>query len=235
MNKRTVILIAICCLLAVATVTMRYIKQEIALIRAKFIGDKKTEERAPRGIGSARPAPVRAPQIDKAPAAVKQNTVRPPKPGAGQSPPATVAAPAASRVITPTSVVPGKAMPTADALRQANKAVPVEEITTPLETEPAAVAAQDEAPRGADSAATAAVDRPDAPAEEAAPGAGGAMREAPVERESDDIQGEEAAGEDEPAPAEETEEGEQVEVDEESSPGSEEPAAETAEDVVDEE
>ena len=126
MNKRTVILIVICCLLAVATVTMRYIEQEIALIRARFVGEKRTEERIPRGSGSARPAPSRTPQNDKAPAAVKQNAVRPPGPGVGQSPPAAAAVVPSSRTaITTTAVVPGKNIPVADAVRQTNRAVPV--------------------------------------------------------------------------------------------------------------
>ena len=123
---------------AVATVTMRYIEQEIAIIKAKFVGEKRTEERIPRGIGSARPAPARTPQNEKSPAAVKQNAVRPPGSGVGQSQPAAaVKAPAARTVITTTAVVPGKNVPVADAVREASRAVPVEEVTTPLEPEPA--------------------------------------------------------------------------------------------------
>ena len=41
MNKRTIILIAICCLLAVATLTARYIEQEIEIIKARFVGGKE--------------------------------------------------------------------------------------------------------------------------------------------------------------------------------------------------
>jgi hypothetical protein len=265
MNKRTVILIAICCLLAVATVTMRYIEQEIAIIRAKFVGEKRTEERIPRGIGSTRPAPARAPQNDKAPVAVKQNSVRPPGPGVGQSPPAVAPAkaPAARTVITTTAVAPGKNMPVADAVREANKAVPVEEVTTPLEPESAAVAQAEapvseraetagmpdaaapnaeekkapatEAPQGADSPSASAVERSDAPADEAAIGERRGMRETAVEGESDEIKGEEAIDEDEPSPLEENEEGEQVAADEEALQGADEPAAEPAEEAVDEE
>jgi hypothetical protein len=265
MNKRTVILIAICCLLAVATVTMRYIEQEIAIIRAKFVGEKRTEERIPRGIGSARPAPSRTPQNDKAPAVVKKNTVRPPGPGMGQSPPAAAAAtaPAARPVITTTAVVPGKNVPVADAVRGTGRAVPVEEVTTPLEPEPAAVAHDDapgseraetagmpdaaapsaeekkapatETPQGAESASPSVVERSDAASEEVAAGERGAMREAAAEGESDESQGEEVIDEEEPSSVEENEEGDQVAADEEPSPGAEEPAAESAEEVVDEE
>jgi hypothetical protein len=265
MNKRTVILIAICCLLAVATVTMRYIEQEIAIIRAKFVGEKRTEERSPRGIGSTRPAPGRTPQNDKSLAAVKQNAVRPSGPGVvGQFQPAAAAkAPAARTVITTTAVVPGKNVPVADAVRETGRAVPVEEVTTPLESEPAAVAQAEapvseraetagmpdaaapsadekkapatEAPQGADSAATSAVERPDAPADEAAAGDRGGMRDAADEGESDESQGEETIDEEEPATVEEDEEGEQVAADEEPFPGAEEPSAEPTEEVVDEE
>jgi hypothetical protein len=265
MNKRTVILIAICCLLAVATVTMRYIEQEIAIIRAKFVGEKRTEERIPRGIGSARTAPARTPENDKAPAAVKQNAVRPPGLGVGQSQPAAPAAavPAARSVITTTAVVPGKNIPMEDAVREVNKAVPVEEVTTPLESEPAAVAHDEapvseraensgipdvaalnaaekkapstEAPHGTDSASTVAVERSDSPADETAAADRGRPKEEAVEGESDANQGEEAIGEDEPSPVEENEDVDQVAADEEPSPGAEEPAAEPTGEVVDEE
>jgi len=264
MNKRTVILIAICCLLAVATLTMRYIEQEIAIIKAKFVGEKRTEERIPRGIGSARPAPARTPQNDKSPAAVKQTSVRPPGSGVGQSQPAAAAkAPAARTVITTTAVVPGKNVPVAGAVRETSRADPVEEVTTPLGPEPAAVAQSEapdseraettgmqdaatlnaeekkalatEAPQGADSAATSAVERSDAASEDAASGDRGGMREAAVEGESDEIQGEEVIGEDEPAPVEENEDGEEVAADEEPSPEAEEQAAEPEEEAVDEE
>ncbi|GEM_PF-5949362 len=143
MNKRTIILIAICCLLAAATLTMRYITQEIAIIRAKFVGEKRTEERTSRNLGFPRPAPTPAPQTEKVPAAVKQNQNHPSGSAAGQFPPAVPSGSpvAASRTANTTTVrEPVKRAPATDVLPDAGGTAPAEEVTTPLEHEsPAAV------------------------------------------------------------------------------------------------
>jgi hypothetical protein len=159
--------------------------------------------------------------------------------------------------------VPGKNVPVADAARETNRAVPVEEVTTPLEPEPAAVAQADapvseraetagmpeaaalnaeenkatpaEAPQGADSGSDAAVERPDAVPEEAAAGDRGVTRETAFEGESDEGRAEEVIGEDETSPVAETDEGEPEAADEEALQEAEAPAAEPAEEVVDEE
>jgi hypothetical protein len=150
MNKRTVILIVICCLLAVATVTMRYIEQEIAIIREKFVGQKKTEERSMRSTGSVRQAPTRKPQSEKAPATAKQNAIRPAAPDVRKSPPAaTTAAPvsvapprggsaaeAAKAANTTTTAAPGKKPPMENAIPDRNAIAAVEEMTAPLVAEP---------------------------------------------------------------------------------------------------
>jgi hypothetical protein len=181
----------------------------------------------------------------------------------GQSPPAAAAASSAAKtVITTTAIVPNKKIPMADAVPDTNRTAPIDEVTTPLVSEPAAGAPDDvrvaeraetgsvqdaaasnaedkkvpaaDAPPGADSGSAAAVELAEAD-EAAAAGDRGGMKEAAVEGKSDESQGEEAVGGDEPAPVEDNEEGDQVAADEEPSPGADDPAAEPTGEVVDEE
>ena len=145
MNKRTIILIAICCLLAVATLTARYIEQEIEIIKARFVGGKKTEERPSRGVSSPRTAVPRTPQPEQKPSSARQNVNIPPVSGGVQSSPARTAPPAGALTRGGVSAAAGKKAGSATtSAAQGNQAVkdatapvkpattPVEDVTTPL-------------------------------------------------------------------------------------------------------
>lgn len=152
MNKRTIILIAICCLLAVATLTARYIEQEIEIIKARFVGGKETEERSSRGVSSPRTAVPRTPQPEQKPSSARQNVNIPPVSGGVQSSPARTAPPAGALtrggVSAPAGEKAGSATTSAAQGNQVVKnavapvkpaATPVEDVTTPLGPDEGAV------------------------------------------------------------------------------------------------
>jgi hypothetical protein len=145
MNKRTIILISICCLLAVATLTARYIEQEIEIIKARFVGGKETEERSSRGVSSPRTAVPRTPQPEQKPSSARRNVNMPPVSGGVQSSPARTAPPAGALTRGGVSASAGEKAGSAttsaaqgkQAVKDAVAAVkpattPVEDVTTPL-------------------------------------------------------------------------------------------------------
>ena len=143
MNKRTIILIAICCLLAVVTLTARYIEQEIEIIKAQFVGDKQAEERTSRGAGSARQATPGTQQAEKALRPMRQEAAVPPASGGIQQAPAETAVPgSASRgmpvsagrkaVNTTTPVAPNITAAEKSAAPVRPETIPIEDVTTPL-------------------------------------------------------------------------------------------------------
>ena len=131
---------------------MRYIEQEIEIIKAKFVGEKQTEERSPRGMSSARQALTRTPQTGQVPPAVKQNAIRPAASDVRQAPPAvTNPAPASAALpwersaaatektmSTNTAVGPGKKATIENASPDRSTIAAIEEVTTPLGPEQAA-------------------------------------------------------------------------------------------------
>lgn len=150
MNKRTIVLISICCLLAVATLTIRYIEQEIAVIKAKFVGGKQTEERSPRSVSSSRPVLPGTPQVQTTAPPAKQDERMPALSNPVAVPPDVTTIPAgvpspsrpafgAGKPVTATpAVVGGKQAEEADAPREEPATTVTEDVTTPFGPEESA-------------------------------------------------------------------------------------------------
>ena len=262
MNKRTIILIAICCLLAVATLTARYIEQEIEIIKARFVGGKETEERSSRGVSSPRTAVPRTPQPEQKPSSARRNVNMPPVSGGVQSSPARTAPPAGALTRGGVSASAGEKVRSAttsaaqgkQAVKDAVAAVkpattPVEDVTTPLgpdagaerqETMPGteraggADAQEAAAPAADEKKEPAAVEEKSSQAaEESGINEKGTAAESAAAAESDEGEDEEVTGEGAAAADEEGVE-EAVPAEEEAAPGEGE-ATEPAEEGTDEE
>lgn len=144
MNKRTVILISICFLLVVATLTIRSIEQEKESIKSQFVGEKQTEERLSKGAGSARQALPQTQQSESAVTPMRQEPAAPPLSGDEQQPPDVLSVPGSAFRDAPVSSE-RKTVSTTTAFEQdinvVEGTVPfempetaaIEDVTTPLE------------------------------------------------------------------------------------------------------
>lgn len=129
MNRRTVVLISICFLLAVAAVTMRSIEQEMESIKAQFVGENQSDERSNRSGSSSRPNVPKTLHSETMPLPATQDAGMPPvaKP--------VTAAPADSTIPAGVSLRSGPAIsgvkaapPTTSIVQQRKKAEAVNEM-----------------------------------------------------------------------------------------------------------
>jgi len=148
MNKRTITLLSVCFVLAVTTLTIRYIEQEKESIKARFIGQTPAEEKSTGRIPSSRDVLPQTPPVEEIIPPVKQATNQLPlsggmtPPSAGIVPPVTQSSPdgfastGGKQVSIPLSggneksVVRGK-----NALLDTPVSTTLEGVSTPLGTE----------------------------------------------------------------------------------------------------
>ena len=119
MNKRTIVLISICFLLAIATVTMRYIEQEKKSIKDQFGGKQRIEERSPRTVSPSRDGVQKAMQAETMSTPAGMNAQ-----GSPESMPVTAAAVTTIAVVPSVQSEPGlveATKPTSTTVIQSNK------------------------------------------------------------------------------------------------------------------
>lgn len=219
MNKRTVVLLSVCFLLAVTTLTLRYIEQEKENIKSRFIGQEPVEEKqAPQGSYARGIHPTSPPAGDMPGSVNHEGNLQPPAAvtmplSAGAAP--TVAQPSPPNAAPP-AVRQAPAAPGGEKsggrgtipLPEAPVSAALDDVTTPLGSEEPAAGPEAHGGGGADSLEAQAVfDERSAP-EGAGEGAADAGKTVAVEEQADQVAvdgklGEKIEEEENDAPADE--------------------------------
>lgn len=153
MNRRTIALLSVCFLLAVTTLTVRYIEQEKENIKARVGGADSAQEKSTSRMPSAREPLARISPVNEMPPPVQQGTSVKPSAMGATSPPLTVMSTVAEP--SPGSFVPagGRQVPAPPGGKKESEVVrgtnPVpdrtistalSDLTTPLDSEEPAAA-----------------------------------------------------------------------------------------------